>query len=99
MPSADVVRNVVPGIHSGAIVAMHDGEVASARLIAEALPGIGDRMHAEHLCSSIDIRPDATGGVFAGTGTHVHEQILIPRAPLAPGRALLSSSADDEETM
>ena len=68
--AADVVRNVVPGIKPGAIVAMHDGEVASARLIAEALPGIVDRMQAEHLCSSITIRPDATGGVFAGTGTH-----------------------------
>ena len=67
---ADVVRNVVPGLRPGAIVAMHDGEVASARLIAQALPGIVNAMRAEHLCSSVAIRADATGGVFAATGAH-----------------------------
>ena len=46
---ADVVRNVVPGLRAGAIVAMHDGEMASARLIAQAIPGIVDAMRAKHL--------------------------------------------------
>jgi len=44
--------------------------VASARLIAQALPGIVDAMRAERLCSSVAIRADATGGVFAATGVH-----------------------------
>jgi peptidoglycan/xylan/chitin deacetylase (PgdA/CDA1 family) len=65
----DVVQNVSPGIRPDAIVAMHDGEIASADLIVRALPAIVDLMNAKHLCSSVDIRPDATGGVLAGPGS------------------------------
>lgn len=68
--AADVVRNAVTGLRPGVIIAMHDGEMASAQLIARALPGIADAMQAERLCSSVAIRPDATGGVFAATGAH-----------------------------
>jgi hypothetical protein len=42
---------------------MHDGEDATVANTIQALPLIVDYMNAKHLCSTTEIRSDATGGV------------------------------------
>jgi peptidoglycan/xylan/chitin deacetylase (PgdA/CDA1 family) len=54
---------VYGGIKADSIVAMHDGEDLTVANTIQALPFIVDYMNANHLCSTTDIRSDATGGV------------------------------------
>ena len=65
----DIVANLTPGIRSGAILAMHDGEAGPTLNSIAALQGIVDVMNRRKLCSSVQIRPDATGGVLGTAST------------------------------
>jgi peptidoglycan/xylan/chitin deacetylase (PgdA/CDA1 family) len=51
------------GIKDGSIVSMHDGEDQTTLNTIQALQPIVDYMNANHLCSTDQIRLDATGGV------------------------------------
>ena len=62
--SNDIVRNVTSLIKADSIISMHDGEHAPTLNDVQALQPIVDDMNTKHLCSSTDIRPDATGGVL-----------------------------------
>lgn len=62
--SNDIIHNVTSRIKADSIIAMHDGEYPPTRNDLQALQPIVDDMNAKHLCSSTDIRPDATGGVL-----------------------------------
>jgi peptidoglycan/xylan/chitin deacetylase (PgdA/CDA1 family) len=62
--SNDIVHNVTLLIKADSIISMHDGEHAPTLNDVQALQPIVDDMNAKHLCSSTDIRPDATGGVL-----------------------------------
>jgi peptidoglycan/xylan/chitin deacetylase (PgdA/CDA1 family) len=62
--TAQVVSAVVPHIQPDAIIAMHDSEPVSAQASGEALQAVVDRMNTLHLCSSVVMRRDATGGVL-----------------------------------
>jgi peptidoglycan/xylan/chitin deacetylase (PgdA/CDA1 family) len=55
--------NFYPGIKANSIVAMHDGEDATTLNTIQSLQPIVDYMNAKHLCSTGDIRADATGSV------------------------------------
>ena len=65
----DIVANLTRGIRDGAILAMHDGEAGPTLNSIAALQGIADVMNRRKLCSSVKIRPDATGGVLGTTST------------------------------
>jgi len=52
-----------PGIKADSIVSMHDGEDQTTLNTIQALPSIVDYMNAKHLCSTDQIRADATGGM------------------------------------
>ena len=65
----DIVANLTPGIRARAILAMHDGEAGPTLNTIAALQGIVDVMNRKKLCSSVQIRPDATGGVLTGSST------------------------------
>jgi peptidoglycan/xylan/chitin deacetylase (PgdA/CDA1 family) len=52
-----------PGIKADSIVSMHDGEDQTTLNTIQALPSIVDYMNAKHLCSTAQIRTDATGGM------------------------------------
>jgi hypothetical protein len=54
--------NFYPGIKANSIVSMHDGEWQTTLNTIQALQPIVDYMNNNHLCSTNEIRPDATGG-------------------------------------
>jgi peptidoglycan/xylan/chitin deacetylase (PgdA/CDA1 family) len=62
--AAQVVQYIVPRLKAESIIALHDSEPASAEVDTQALQAVADRMNALHLCSSVQMRPDATGGVL-----------------------------------
>jgi len=50
------------GMQADSILSFHDGAQDTAPNTIAALPAIADQMNALHLCSSTNIRQDATGG-------------------------------------
>jgi peptidoglycan-N-acetylglucosamine deacetylase len=62
--AAQVVQYIVPQLKAESIIALHDSEPASAEVDTQALQAVADRMNALHLCSSVQMRRDATGGVL-----------------------------------
>lgn len=60
--AADIARTVTAGLQDEAIVTMHDGGGEATLNSIIALQSIVDGMNAKRLCSSRDMRPDATGG-------------------------------------
>jgi peptidoglycan/xylan/chitin deacetylase (PgdA/CDA1 family) len=62
--AAQVAQYIVPQLHAESIIALHDSEPASAEVNTQALQAVADRMNTLHLCSSVQMRPDATGGVL-----------------------------------
>jgi len=65
----DILANVTPGIRDGAVISMHDGEAGPTLNSIAALQGIVDVLNRKRLCTSVTMRPDATGGVFRSPAT------------------------------
>jgi len=63
--SRDIVDRVVAAVGPDTIITMHDGQnIERTMNSVAALQPIVDQMNEKRLCSTTDVRPDATGGVL-----------------------------------
>lgn len=76
-----------PGIKADSIIAMHDGQGQVSLNAADSLQAIVDAMNVKHLCSTANIRQDATGGYVPAPAPTPPANNMVTNADLEKVRA------------